>query len=168
MKPSHNLENKTRSDIYLRIQLVCMKVQTLSSLELPLESGPDAFHESRFIMTFLTILEVMEILCSFRLVLEGKTGDKMPESSRLEFLEKFLADIFALSEAEDNTSRPLNWEGIADLALVRTLLAISQKYREPSFWEVMDSFVLVRYASMATLRTLFQRLLACLNFTLDL
>ena len=32
-----------------------------------LQSGPDAFEESRFVMTFLTILEVTEILCSFRL-----------------------------------------------------------------------------------------------------
>ena len=30
-----------------------------------------------------------EILCSFRFVLEGKKGKEMPESSRLEFLEKF-------------------------------------------------------------------------------
>ena len=37
----------------------------------------------------------MEELCSFRLVLEGKTGKLMPESSRLEFLEKFLANNFA-------------------------------------------------------------------------
>ena len=37
-----------------------------------IQSGSDAFHESRFFMAFLTILEVMEILCSFRLVLEGK------------------------------------------------------------------------------------------------
>ena len=42
-------------------------------------------------MTFLTILGVMEILCSFRLVLEGKTGKKIPQLSRLELLEKFLA-----------------------------------------------------------------------------
>ena len=40
-------------------------------------------------MTFLTILGVTEILCSFRLVLEGKIGKEIPESSRLEFLEKF-------------------------------------------------------------------------------
>ena len=39
-------------------------------------------------MTFLTILGVTEILCSFRLVLEGKTDKKIPESSRLEFLIK--------------------------------------------------------------------------------
>ena len=33
-----------------------------------------------FVMTFLTILEVTEILCSLRLVLEGKTGQEVPES----------------------------------------------------------------------------------------
>ena len=38
-------------------------------------------------MTFLTILRVTEILCSFTLVLEGKTGKEIPESSKLEFLE---------------------------------------------------------------------------------
>ena len=54
-------------------------------------------------MTFLTVLGVTEILYSFRLVLEGKTGNEIPESSRLEFLEKFSANNFALSDAEDNT-----------------------------------------------------------------
>ena len=132
-----------------------------------IQSGPDAFDESRFVMTLLTILGVMEILCSFRLVLEGKTGKEIPESSRFEFFEKFLANNFALSDAEDNTSSPLNRGGIADLPLVRTLLAIRQKSREPSFWKGMDSFVLVAYASLAASRTLLQRLLVSLNFTLD-
>ena len=36
-------------------------------------------------MTFLPILEVTEILCSFRLVLEGKLGKEIPGSSRLGF-----------------------------------------------------------------------------------
>ena len=66
-------------------------------------------------MTFLTILGVKEILCSFRLVLEGKTGKEIPVSSRVDFLETFLANNFALSDTEDNTSRPLNRRGIADL-----------------------------------------------------
>ena len=117
-------------------------------------------------MTFLTILEVTEILCSFKLVLEGKTGKGIPESSRLEFLEKFSANNFALSDAEDNTSGPLNRGGLVDLPLLRTLLAIRQKSQEPRFWEVMDSFVLA-YASSAASRTLLQQLLACLNFTLE-
>ena len=98
-----------------------------------MQSGPDAFDESRFVMTFLTILGVMEILCSFRLVLEGKTGKEIPESSRFEFLEKFLANNFALSDAEDSTSDLLKRGGIADLPLSRTLLAIHQKSLEPYY-----------------------------------
>ena len=86
-----------------------------------IESAPNPFDESRFVMTFLTILGVMEILCNFRLVLEGKAGKEIPESSRFEFLEKFLANNFALSDVEDNTSVPLNRGGIADLPLLRTL-----------------------------------------------
>ena len=78
-------------------------------------------------MTFLTILGVKEILCSFRLVLEGKTGKEIPVSSRVDFLETFLANNFALSDTEDNTSRPLNRRGIADLPFLETLLAIRQK-----------------------------------------
>ena len=38
------------------------------------------------------------------LVLEGKTVKDIPKLSRLEFLDKFLANNFALSDAEDNIS----------------------------------------------------------------
>ena len=103
-----------------------------------IQSATDAFDESRFAM--FIILGVMEILCSFLLVLEGKTGEETPESSKLELLEKFLANNSALSDAEDNTSRSLNRGGIADLPLLRTLLAIPQKSWEPSFWDGMETF----------------------------
>ena len=85
----------------------------------------------------------MEILCRFRLLLEGKTGKEIPESSRKEFLEKISANNFILSDAEDNTSGLLNRGGTADLPFLRTLLAIRQKFLKPSFWEVMDYFVLL-------------------------
>ena len=98
-------------------------------------------------MTFLTILGVTEILCSFKLVLEGKTGKEIPESSRLEFLEKFSANNFASSDAEVNTSGQLNREDMADLPLLRTLLAIPKKSRESCLSEVMVSLVLLAYAS---------------------
>ena len=78
-----------------------------------------------------------------KLVVEGKTDKEIPESSRLEFLKKFSAKNVALSDAEDNTSRQLSRGSIADLTLLRTLLAIHQKSREPRFWEVMNSFVLL-------------------------
>ena len=122
-------------------------------------TNKDLMNQKRFVMTFLTILGVMEVLCSFRLVLEGKTGKEIPESSRLEMLEKFLANNFALSDAEGNASSLLNRGGIADLPLLRTLLAIRQKSQEPSFWQVIYSFVLVAYASLAASRTLWQLLL---------
>ena len=116
----------------------------------------DAFDKSRFITAFLTSLGVTEILCSFKLILEEKTGKEIPESSRLEFKEKFSANIFALSDAEDNTSRPLNRGSITNLPLLRTHLAIRHKSREPRFWEVMESFVLLAYGSLAASRTLLE------------
>ena len=64
-------------------------------------------------MTFLTILGVTEILCSFRLVLEGNLPDIREWDINL-----------SLSDAEDNLSGTLNRGGIADLPLLRTLLAI--------------------------------------------
>ena len=113
-----------------------MKEQPHSSLEPPLEYNQDqgAFDKSRFITTFLNILGVTKTLCSFKLVLEGKTGKEIPELSILELIQKFSANNFALSDAENNTSGLLNRGGVADLPLLRTLLAIRQKSREPSFW----------------------------------
>ena len=54
-------------------------------------------------MIFVTVLRVTEILCSFRLVLEGKTGEEIPESSRLEFLEKFLVNNFFFFQMQKTT-----------------------------------------------------------------
>ena len=165
MKLSNNLKNKTFKHI---LKSTASMYESSGSqffrTTTGIQSRPDVFDESRFVMTFLNILGVMEILCSFRLVHEGKSDKQIPESSRLEFLEKFLANSFALSDAEDSTSGSLNSGGITNLPLLRTLLAIRQKSREPRLWEVMDSFVLLAYASWAASRTL---LLAYLNFTLD-
>ena len=56
-----------------------------------------------------------EILCSFWLVLGGNPGKGIPDPSRLEFSEKILANNFALSDAEDNISGPLNMEDTVHL-----------------------------------------------------
>ena len=63
-------------------------------------------------MIFLTILGVTEILI-LRLVLEGKTGKEITESLKLS------SNNFTLSNAEDNTLRPLNRGGIANLSLLK-------------------------------------------------
>ena len=103
-----------------------------SKITTGIHSVPDTFDEFKVSCDLLAILWVTEILYSFRLVLKGKTGKEIPESSRLDFLEKFLANNFALSDAEDDTSVLLNTGGVADSSLLRTLLAIHQKYQEPS------------------------------------
>ena len=130
-------------------------------LEVPLEAvevGKDVDNKEikEEKKTFLTILGVTEILCGLRLVLERKPGKEIPESSRLELFEKFSANNFALSDAEENTSRLLNRGDIADLTLLRTLLAFCQNFLEPSFWEVMDSLDLLTYAHLAASRILLQ------------
>ena len=118
MRPSNNLENdsfrhilKSSASIYESSGSQFFRTTT------GIQSGPDAFDEPRFVMTFLTIMGVMEILCNFRLVIEGKTGKESPKLSIFELLEKFLANYLALSDAEDNTFAPLNREGMADLPL---------------------------------------------------
>ena len=101
MKPSNNLENKTPSDI-LKSSASTFESSGSQSLRSTTgtQSRPDAFDESRFIMTFLTILGVAETLCSFRLVLEERTGKEIPKSSGLEFFKKFLANNVVLSDAK--------------------------------------------------------------------
>ena len=134
-----------------------------------IQSRPDAFDESRMGMTFLTNLGITETLCSFRVVLGRKVCKKIPEWSRLELSEKFLTKNFALSDAEDDNSESLNNRGIADLSLLRAPYAIYQNSWKPSFWEVINSFVLLACVSLTASRTLLlQLLLGCQNFTLDL
>ena len=80
MRPSNNLENKTTSDTLSGVPLICKKdpVHIFLRTTTGIQSGPHALDESRFVIIFLTILGVTEILCSFRLVLEGKTGKEIP------------------------------------------------------------------------------------------
>ena len=66
-------------------------------------------------------------MMQFQISSRRQTGKQIPQSSRLEFLEKFSGKNFALSDAEDNTFGSLKRGGTADLPLLRTLLAIRLK-----------------------------------------
>ena len=48
-----------------------------------IQSRLDAFDELWLVITFLTNFRVIEILCSFKLVLGWKIGKEIPKSSRL-------------------------------------------------------------------------------------
>ena len=76
----------------------------------------ETFQQSRIQDSFRHIEEFFRNITGI-LVLEGKTSKEIPESSRLGFLEKFLANNFALSDAEDNTCTSLNRGGVANIPL---------------------------------------------------
>ena len=101
-----------------------MRAQIHSSLKPPLEYNQDQLPVTN---QGLTILGVTEILCSFKLVCERKTNKRISESSRLKFLEKFLGNNFALSDAKGNTAGLIDKGGIVDVPLFRRLLTICQK-----------------------------------------
>ena len=54
----------------------------------------------------------------------------------------------------------MNRRGIAELPLLRTLLAIHRKSREQRFWEVMDSLVLVAYANLENFKNPFSTIIS--------
>ena len=90
---------------------------------------------------FLHLIDILnDLLLSFRLVLEGKTGKQITELSRLEFFEKNLANNFAVSDAEHNISGKLNRGGKADSPFFKILLAIRQKFQKQIFWYVKHFF----------------------------
>ena len=91
---------------------------------------------------FLHLIDILnDLLLSFRLVLEGKTGKQITELSRLEFFEKNLANNFAVSDAEHNISGKLNRGGKADSPFFKILLAIHQKFQKQIFWYVKHFFL---------------------------
>ena len=91
MKSSKNMKNKALSETSWKVKLAWYENSDsqLFRNNIRIQSGPDAFAKSKFVMTFLKILGVTEISGSFEIVLKEKAGKKIPESSRLEFIETF-------------------------------------------------------------------------------
>ena len=92
----------------------------------------------------LTILGVTEILYSFTSVLEARIGKEVPVSSRIEFLEKFLPNKFALSDAEENISGPLN-RRYSRFTFVENIISNSPKVPRVKF---LGSDELFRFSSI--------------------
>ena len=62
---------------------------------------------------------------------------------------------------------PVEKRRYSRFTFIENTISNSPEVTRASLWEVMDSFVLLAYTSLAASRTLLQRLLACLNFTLE-
>ena len=76
-----------------------------------MQSTPEAFDESRLVITILTIWELQK---------------RDARVIKIRVLRNVFSKQFCF--AEDKRSWPLNRGGIADLSLLRTLLTIRQKF----------------------------------------
>ena len=72
-------------------------------------------------------------------------------SARIRVLRKVLIKNCAFLDGEGNTSGLLRRCVISDLTLFRPVLATCCKSQEPSFWEEINSFVLLSEASLAAI-----------------
>ena len=104
----------------------------------------------------------MEISCSFRLVLEGKTGRQSDTRAiKIRALRKVFSNFVSL-DTEDNTNGPLNRENYLYLCWENYC---PESHVSAKRWTLL--FYLSAYTSLAASRTLLQRLLAYLNLTLN-
>ena len=75
MRPSKNLNNKILSDILKSSAGIYESSPSqFFRTTTRIQTKPNVLDDSMFVMAFFTILGVTEILCSLRLVLDGKTG----------------------------------------------------------------------------------------------
>ena len=110
---------------------------------------------------------VTEILCSFKWVLGWKTG-KYTWVIKIRVLRKVLSKQFCFIRCRTQQLWSMEKRRYSRFIFVENTIDNSPKITTAKFLGRMDSFVLLAYESLATLRTLLQWLLACLNFTLEL
>ena len=120
-------------------------------------------------MTFIANFSLTIALCNFRLVLKERAGKEIEKylshqdkSSYKSFQQTNF--IIRCRNVEDSTPRALNKICITDLPL----LPISNfpRIMWPTFLEVIESFVLLLYTSLASSRNFWYWLIASLSFTL--
>ena len=116
-----------------------------------MESGPHAFGKSSLVMTLLTNFGVTDFLCSFTLVLKGNTGKGF---IKIRVPRKVFSQQYYFIRCRIEHLQAVEYKKYSRFTFVEN--TIHQKSREPSFWEVIHSFVLLPFASFVASRTLLQ------------
>ena len=136
-----------------------------------IHSVPDTFDEWRFVTTFSTILEITQILCSLKLVLERKRGKEILESSRLEFFEKNFSKQICFIKYRRQHLWTIEQRMYSRFIFIESTISNFPKVSRAQFLESDGLFCFISkfasYASLAASRSLLQRLIACVNFPLD-
>ena len=82
-----------------------------------------------------------------------------------------LVNNFVLSDTKVSIFKPagpLNTGGTVDYLCWEHYQQFAESCKSPTLWDVIDSFILIVHASLATLGTVFQQLLASVNVALDM
>ena len=110
-----------------------------------IQSGPNAFDESMFVMAFLTILGVTEISYTFRLVLEGKTDKEIDTRViKIRVFRKVFSKQFCFVRCRRHP-RAVEQKMYSRFTFVENTISNSQKVPRAKFLEVIDSFVLLAH-----------------------
>ena len=102
-----------------------MKVQAHSFLEPPLEYNQD--------QTLLIDLGSYGNIMQFQISFGRENRERDTRVIKIGVIRKVLTNNFALSDAENITSRPLNGGGIANLPLFNFLIFLLKPSRDSSF-----------------------------------
>ena len=133
-----------------------------------IQSRRNAFDESRFVMTFLTILGVTEISYRFRLVLEGRTGKEMPESSKIRVLSKVFSKQFCFIRCKRQRLQAVVQRRYSRFTFVENTNSNSPKVPSAKFLGIYELFLFYQHTQIWQLQeNPFATLLVCLNFTFD-
>ena len=94
-------------------------------------------------MTFLTTYKLHEYYAVSQISPGRNSRSRNTWVIKIRVLKNFFANGLALSATDGNISGTLNRGTIWDLPLLRTLIASHQKLPQPSFREIIGSFVLL-------------------------
>ena len=109
----------------------------------------------------------MEIICSFRLVLEEKTGKEIAELSRLRVLRKVFRKQFCFIKYRRQHLWGIQYRKSSKFTFVENTIGNSPKVTRGKFLGTNGLFCFLSKCKFRSFKNLFQPLLACLNFTLD-
>ena len=128
-----------------------------------IQSGLDGFDESRFIMTFLTILTVAEILCNFRLVLKQKTC-RDTRLIQIRVLRKVFSQQFCFTKCRRQHLQVIKWWRYSRFIFVKNTISYSTKVPRAKFLKSDGLFCLSRLCKFGSFKNPFAKITSLSEF----
>ena len=146
---------------YLRVQLVCMKVQAHKSLE-PHRNKIRTFCLWKIKVCF----DLFTNIGNYRNILEFQISSRRKRDAlvvKVKVLRKVFSKQFSCIKYRRKHLWTVKWRRYSRFTLLRTLLGICQMSLEPTFWEVMDS-CFISICKFRSFKNSFVLITSLLNF----